>query len=277
MSVTGRALWYIESHLREDLSTDSIARAIGVSPFHLSRAFSASTGRPLMNYARARRLSEAARLLADGAPDILDVAIQAGYGSHEAFTRAFRQGLDATPERVRAEGSTRHLSLQEPLRLSATPLTPVPTPRLVNREAFLLFGLNQHYRAGANAGIPAQWGRFGPHLGHIAHEVPGVTYGVVFNVDSTNNFDYLCAVEVTDFPAQPVEFTRLRVTAQRYAVFEHREHIASIQSTFIAIWDRGLEAAGLKAIDAPVLERYDERFDPATGFGGLEIWVPVGA
>ena len=153
----------------------------------------------------------------------------------------------------------------------------VPAPRLLTHGALLLFGLSQHYSSGGNAGIPYQWSRFGPHIGHLANEVAGVSYGVVCHVDRANNFDYVCAVEVTDFPPDPPEFTRLRVPAQRYAIFEHRDHIASIQATFTAIWDRGLRAAGLQPIDAPVLERYDARFDSRTGLGGLEIWVPITA
>src|SRR5258708_3503060 len=98
MSVTAKALWYVESHLNEDLSLEAIARTTGVSGFHLSRAFAVSTGISLGEYIRARRLSEALRSLAAGAPNILAVAIDAGYGSHEAFTRAFRQHFSITPE-----------------------------------------------------------------------------------------------------------------------------------------------------------------------------------
>jgi AraC family transcriptional regulator len=275
VSVTAEALWFIESHLGDDLPLDRIARAATVSPFHLCRAFSASTGCSVAAYIRARRLSLAARALAAGAPAILSVALDAGYGSHEAFTRAFRQQFDATPEDVRARASTCHLQLQEPLRMNPTTIPGIPAPRVITREALLVFGLNQHYAAGANAGIPSQWHRFGPHIGHITNEIAGVTYGVVFNVDAANNFDYLCGVEVTAFPADPVEFTKLRVPAGTYAVFEHRDHIASIQATFTANWERGLAEAGLTAADAPLFERYDDRFDPRTGLGGLEIWVPV--
>lgn len=275
MSVSSKALWYIESHLREDLSVDAIADAIGVSPFHLSRAFSTSTGRAIMHYTRTRRLSEAAHELAGGAPDILAVALGAGYGSHEAFTRAFRQTFDVTPEQVRTARSVRDLRLQESIRMLPTQPSPVPVPRILTHDALLLFGLNQHYASGTNAGIPFQWNRFAPHIGQIAHEVRGVSYGVVFNVDAANNFDYLCAVEVTTFPTEPADFTRLKVEAQRYAVFEHREHVSSIQATFTAIWNHGLEAAGVRAINAPVFERYDARFDGRTGLGGFEIWVPI--
>ena len=65
-----------------------------------------------MRYARARRLTEAARVLAKGAPDILNVALEADYGSHEAFTRAFRDHFGMTPEAVR----TRHPSTNSSFR-----------------------------------------------------------------------------------------------------------------------------------------------------------------
>ena len=56
-----------------------------------------------MRYLRARRLSVAARALVNGVPDIFSVALDVGYGSHEAFTRAFRERFGVTPESVRAE------------------------------------------------------------------------------------------------------------------------------------------------------------------------------
>lgn len=55
-----------------------------------------------MQYVRERRLTEAARTSANGAPDILNVALNAGCNSHEAFTRAFRDHFGITPEALRA-------------------------------------------------------------------------------------------------------------------------------------------------------------------------------
>src|SRR6185312_8616815 len=92
----------------------------GVSRFHLSHAFLARTGRPLMTYVRGRRLTEAARALAKGAPDILTVALDAGYNSHEAFTRAFRDQFGLTPEAVREQGHVRQLNLVEALTMDET-------------------------------------------------------------------------------------------------------------------------------------------------------------
>lgn len=275
-TVTGRALWFIESHLAdEDLSLERIASAVGVSTFHLCRAFAGATGQPVAAYARARRLSLAAETLAAGAPDILAVALDARYESHEAFTRAFRKHFQTTPESVRAQAATGTLRLQEPLRMNPSSVQPVAPPRIVTHPERVIVGLTQHYAAGANAGIPSQWSRFAPHIGHISNEMTGVTYGVVYNVDPDNNFDYLCGVEVRAVERTPPDCTVLRVPAATYAVFVHTGHISTVQATFAAIWEHGLTAAGVRSAEAPVLERYDERFDPRTGLGGLEIWVPI--
>src|ERR1700738_340053 len=103
MNPAQKALWFIESHLGDALTLDEIAAIGGVSRYHMVRAFAAATGLSVMRYVRARRLSEAARALANGAPDILGVALDADYGSHEAFTRAFRDHFGITPEALRAQ------------------------------------------------------------------------------------------------------------------------------------------------------------------------------
>src|SRR4051794_4899338 len=119
----GKALWFIESHFAEEISLDDVAAAAGVSRYHMSRAFSVATGQSVMRYARARRLTESAKALANGAPDILRVAIDAGYGSHEAFTRAFRDQFGITPEMFREQATTEHPLLLEPIRMDETLLT----------------------------------------------------------------------------------------------------------------------------------------------------------
>src|SRR5579864_7910078 len=111
-----RALWFIENRIAGEISLQAIAASAGVSSHHLARAFGAATGQSLMRYARGRRLSEAARSLSAGAPDILAVALDAGYGSHEAFTRAFREQFGVTPEECRIAGNLGHLKLVEPIR-----------------------------------------------------------------------------------------------------------------------------------------------------------------
>jgi len=275
MNPTEKALWFVESHLPAKISLDDVAASSGVSRFHVTRAFGAATGRSVMGYMRARRLSEAARKLAGGARDILSVALDAGYGSHEAFTRAFRDQFGTTPELVRAQGSTSNLDLVEPILMDSSFLTTLEPPRFETSRPFLIAGLGERYSCQASAGIAMQWQRFGPYIGHIPGEVAGVAYGVCVNGDDAGNFDYVVGIEVTDFSDLPRDFYRVRVPAHKYAVFAHREHISTIRRTVNTIWNKWLPASGHEIADAPNFERYGPEFDARSGNGGLEIWVPI--
>jgi len=276
MNPAQKALWYIESHLADPLTLEQIAVIGGVSRFHMVRAFAAATGLSVMRYVRTRRLSEAARALAGGAPDILHLALDADYGSHEAFTRAFRDHFGVTPEAVRSSTRLDNLRLQEPIVMDSTLTDKLEPPRFETGKPLLVAGISErctHENGGA--GIPNQWQRFHQKVGDIPDRVGQVAYGVCCNGDDSGNFDYIAGVEVSDFSDLPREFSRVRIPEQRYAVFTHRDHISSIRRTVNTIWNHWLPASGLNAADAPSFERYDENFDPLTGNGGLEIWVPV--
>jgi len=270
-----KALWFIESHLADALTLDEIAGIAGVSRFHLVRAFGAATGFSVMRYVRARRLTEAARALARGAPNILNVALDADYGSHEAFTRAFRDHFGVTPEAVRSSTCLDHLKLQEPIQMDSTLTDNLQAPRFVTAKAFLVAGVGGRFSQENGAGIPGVWQRFQQTVAHIPGRIGQVAYGVCCNGDDAGNFDYIAGVEVSEFSDLPREFSRVRIPEQRYAIFTHREHISTIRRTVNTIWNHWLPTSGLKIADAPNFERYGENFDPATGNGGLEIWVPI--
>ena len=275
MNPAHKALWFIESHLADELTLDEIAAIGGVSRFHMVRAFAAATGLSVMRYVRARRLSEAARALAGGAPDILTLALDADYGSHEAFTRAFRDHFGVTPEAVRTSTRIDHIKLQEPILMDSTVTDNLQAPSFETSKPLLIAGIGERYTCENGAAIPAQWQRFHQSVDRIPGRAGKVAYGVCCNGDDAGNFDYIAGVEVADFSDLPREFSRVRVPQQRYAVFAHREHISTIRRTVNTIWNQWLPSSGLKAADAPNFERYDENFDPQTGNGGLEIWVPV--
>jgi AraC family transcriptional regulator len=275
MNPAQKALWFIESHLADQLTLDQIAGGAGISRFHLVRAFAAATGLSVMRYVRARRLSEAARALAGGAPDILTLALGADYGSHEAFTRAFRDHFGVTPEIVRSSTCLGKLTLQEAIVMDSTLIDNLQAPRFQTGKAFLVAGIGERYTCDSSAAIPGQWQRFHQSVENIPGRVGKVAYGVCSNGDDAGNFDYIAGVEVSDFSDLPREFSRVRIPEQRYAVFTHRDHISTIRRTVNTIWNHWLPASGLKAADAPNFERYDENFNPLTGNGGLEIWVPV--
>ena len=276
MNPAQKALWFIESHLADALTLDDIAGIAGVSRFHLVRAFATATGFSVMRYVRVRRLSKAAQALAAGAPDILSLALDADYGSHEAFTRAFRDHFGMTPEAVRAGACLGHLKLQEPIVMDSTLLENLKPPRFEISKPLLVAGIGErctHENGGA--GIPNQWQRFHQKVDEIPDRVGKIAYGVCCNGDDSGNFDYIAGVEVSDFSDLPREFSRVRIPEQKYAVFTHAEHISTIRRTTNTIWNHWLPVSGMKAADAPSFERYDENFDPATGNGGLEIWIPV--
>jgi AraC family transcriptional regulator len=277
MNPVGKALWFIESHFSAQLSLEEIAAMGGVSRYHMTRAFGVATGHSVMRYVRGRRLTESARALCNGAPDILAVAIEAGYGSHEAFTRAFREQFGATPEEVRAQRSLDNLKLVEPVKMDETPNTNLAPPRFVDGKLLLIAGVGERYDCAGSAGIPAQWQRFLPHFGRVPGQIGKVAYGVCCNGDDDGNFDYICGVEVPDFSRLPPEFSRVRIPPQRYAVFTHKGHISTIRGTWNAIWNHWMATSGHERADAPDFERYGENFDSVTGYGGLEIWIPVRA
>lgn len=275
MHAAHKALWFVEANSRKSYTLDDIAAACHVSPFHLTRAFAALTGQSLMRYVRARRLSEAAHQLAAGASDILGLALDMGYGSHEAFTRAFREHFGLTPEQVRTEGKCNHLTLTEPIYMSTTPAKTLEDPRIVKSTPMTLAGLAERYDCNDPSAIPALWQKFGAHIGRIPHEVKGVAYGACYNFDNEGFYDYMACVEVTATSDLPQGFRTLNVPAQKYAVFTHREHIAGIRETFAAIWGSWFPSSEHKSVEGVTLERYGPEFDPRTGMGGLEIWVPI--
>jgi AraC family transcriptional regulator len=275
MNPINSALWYIESHLASDLSLESVAAQVNVSPYYLTRAFQVLSGLSIMRYVRGRRLSVAARSLAAGAPDVLSVALDAGYGSHEAFTRAFRDQFGMTPEAVRTQRHVDNLAIVEPIAMTHQHLTQLEPPRFESGKALLLAGIGARYKCDNKAGIPSQWEKFLTYFGNIPDQVGKTAYGVVYNVDDAGNMEYLCAAQVRDFSRTPPELSTLRIGPQRYVIFKHREHISTISGTFAAIWGQWLPESGHEAVDAPVLEVYGPEFDAKSGQGGLEVWVPI--
>ena len=159
--------------------------------------------------------------------------------------------------------------------MDSTMLDHLKPPRFETAKAILVAGPMERISCDNGAAIPGLWQRFHQEVADIPARVGQVAYGVCCNGDDAGNFDYIAGVEVADFSDLPRRFGRIRIGEQRYAVFTHADHVASIRRTVSTIWNQWLPASGLKAADAPSFERYDARFDPVTGNGGFEIWVPV--
>lgn len=118
-------------------------------------------GEPISRYLRLRRLSTAAITLAAGETDILNLALSIGYGSHEAFTRAFKDHFAATPDQVRAKGHTDDLTLTEAIALEQqSKATNLEAPRLEHLDEMQLVGFSRYYPFDKGPEIPDQWQSF---------------------------------------------------------------------------------------------------------------------
>ena len=152
-------------------------------------------------------------------------------------------------------------------------------PRIENSKAFRIAGLREHYTPETMKNIAGLWQRFAPHIGNIPGQVGQVAYGLCFNALSPDGMDYLAGVEVSSASGLPGDFSVASISVQKYAVFSHRQHVSKIYQTLEAI-DKWLPGSGLEVAcetkEAPnFFERYSEEFDPRTGLGGMEIWVPI--
>jgi AraC family transcriptional regulator len=274
MSFPDKALWIIERNSAQPLTLDGIATACGVSRSHLAHAFGTATGLSVMQYVRARRLSAAARALAAGAPDILSLALDAGYGSHEAFTRAFRDRFQHTPESVRERRSVDGLALVEPLELRPQVNIRLDPPRFVDGQTIRVVGLAERCSFDRTIAIPAQWQRFMECYGAIPYRDP-IPIGVNYSADDDGQFVYMCGAEVHRFGEHSGELVQLEIRPRQYAVFEHRGHVSTIYETYRSIWNEAMATTGRVVADAPVIERHNSTFDPRTGEGGLTLWIPL--
>lgn len=95
-----RTIDYIEDNLKKPMTLEDCARVSGYSKFHFHRVFSIHLGLTMMEYIRKRRLSHAMLDVINGRR-ILDIALDYGYSSERAFSRAFLQEFGQIPSRCR--------------------------------------------------------------------------------------------------------------------------------------------------------------------------------
>jgi predicted transcriptional regulator YdeE len=167
-----------------------------------------------------------------------------------------------TPELREQEAAVRAISM----KLNA--------PRFANAPERIIAGFNATYAFNDTSNIPAQWDYFAPHIGKVPGQQGTETFGVSWNC-TKNSFDYLAGVAVANDANLGSEYIAVRLPARRYAIFQHTGNIATIKTTFDTICNQWVPECGLKVANAPWLERYTEAFDPKTGDGGFEIWLPL--
>jgi AraC family transcriptional regulator len=163
--------------------------------------------------------------------------------------------------------------------MKQSPAMQLEAPRFENGKSLRIVGFREHYTSATMKNMPGLWQRFAPHIGNIPGQVGRVAYGLCFNALSPDGVDYLVGVEASVSSDLPGDFSVAAIPAQEYAVFAHREHVSRLHETLDAI-DKWLPGSGLEVAcetaDAPnFFERYSEEFNPRTGMGGMEVWLPV--
>ena len=94
---------YLQEHLADDVRLDDLAGLLGISSFHLCRAFRKATGMPPHRWRMQRRVERARQMLADGDLPVAEIALSVGYDDPSQFAAAFRKIVGVSPAQYRRE------------------------------------------------------------------------------------------------------------------------------------------------------------------------------
>jgi len=94
---------HIEANLAEDINITALADSFWISSWHFQRLFKSLVSDTLGGYVRGRRLTAAARLLLETRKGIIDIALDVGFTTPEAFSRSFKAYFEQTPKAFRAQ------------------------------------------------------------------------------------------------------------------------------------------------------------------------------
>ncbi len=277
-------LRYIEDNLPKRVTIADVARAAGYSAYHYCRLFHSLTGDSVMGYTRKRRLTVAAQQLTNCANTrLIDLALDCGFESQAAFTRAFKRHFGLPPGAVRKSGRVWLPRCRWPLdgrTLAHLAETLTMTPRFKERDDITFVGLREDASIKAGVDGPGLWRHFGPLIEKIPHRRGTHTLGVIEVLDKqAGAFAYTAAVEVERVGKLATGLTSKTLKGGRFAVFTHKLASCDIggelRRTFGYIYGTWVPNSGVKLRAHYDLELYDERFDPKTISGEVDIWVPV--
>lgn len=284
-----RVLAHIDEHIDQPLDLPRLAQVAHFSSFHFHRLFAAWMGETLGDYLRRRRLEVAAmRMIAQPRLPVLTVALSVGWGSGEAFARAFKTRFGCSPSQWRAL-SKNDQALRNPSQallhapaddaLSDSPSLESPMQVQLIDRAPTRIAYRRHVGP-YGAPIHAFWmNEVAPWIQtHGLHRQP--RYGISHDDPSITDAAlcrYDAAVEVpTDFvPGAGAFVTTL--PGGRYAsmpFFGTSQEIGAAWQGLLRDW---LAGSGLQLDARPCFEYYapDARYEPETGRFGCDIVVPV--
>ncbi len=285
IAALNRLVAFIEDHLTEEIDIAGLTSSLSTTEYHLRRMFSSLAGMPLSEYVRRRRMAVAAADVLGGGGDLLGIALRYGYGSTEAFGRAFRAVHGIGPGEARLNGGPLRIQAQLRFRLTIEGNTTMDT-RIVDRPAFRLVGHSArvpliHHEA--NPRIQAHIASL-PEAEHIrlkglSNTEPAGLLQVSADVDPDytegSELTYLHGVAVSETTPVPEGLSAIEVPAGTWAMFRTAgPYPAALQSTWAATATDWFPSNPWRLRPGPsvvaVLHRASD-FSTAS----CELWLPV--
>jgi AraC family transcriptional regulator len=276
-----KILSYIEANLDKDIYLDDIIELTKLSKFHFIRIFKALTGVTLNEYIRRRKLSKAACELVETRKSIIDIAIFYGYGSQEAFTRAFKDMYGLTPKAYRVNkmhfANLDQVAFNEEI-LKKKIIDDEINPIFIKKGIMTIVGM-QYRGRNENKEIPKLWSRFVPRVTEIKNVLNGsISYGYeTYTEDSkeSGEFTYIAGIEVACRDIVPQGMVTIEIPANQYAVFPISAIIEDVPQTIKRIYSKLLFELKLEPCDTYDFELFDETFTPNDYASKYYLYIPI--
>ncbi|WP_405786899.1 AraC family transcriptional regulator [Streptomyces sp. NBC_00029] len=278
-----QALDHLEGCLTQEVDIPEVARIAAVSEYHFRRMFSTLAGMPLPVYVRRRRMTLAGADVLAGELTLLDVAVRYGYGSGEAFARAFRSVHGIGPGEARRTGAVLTAQPRMSFRVVVEGRTAMRY-RIVEKEPFRIVGRKARVplvHEGVNEAAAA-------HLESLdrqaivrmkelpAQEPEGILSAAVHLTDSREEgteVDYWIGV-VTGAGATAEELDALDVPAGTWAVFDnHGPYPSALQELWRDVFTQWFPSNPYTSRPGPELLR-TQPVEPGTETDS-QLWIPV--
>ncbi|MFE0130892.1 GyrI-like domain-containing protein [Streptomyces sp. NPDC059037] len=276
------ALDHIESHLDQRIEVTDLARIAMTSEYHFRRMFSALAGISLSEYIRRRRLTVAGAEVLAGERTLLDIAVRYGYGSGEAFARAFRAVHGVGPGEARRDGAALHAHPRMSFRLIVEGSSSMRY-RVVEKDEFQVVGKKVRVplvHVGMNPaiadfirGIDAETMQ---RVRALSDQQPEGIVGVSDNLDLSRaegtELDYYHAVVTAT--AAPEDLDALAVPAGTWAVFENSGPFPeSLQYLWRDVFTQWFPSNPYESRPGPEILR--TRLSQDAAQADAELWIPV--
>ncbi|MEU8530397.1 MULTISPECIES: AraC family transcriptional regulator [Streptomyces] len=276
------ALDHIEAHLDGTIEVAALARIATTSEYHFRRMFSALAGMPLSEYVRRRRLTVAGAEVLAGERTLLEIAVRYGYGSGEAFARAFRAVHGIGPGDARRTGAALRAQQRISFRLVIEGRSTMRY-RVVQKEQFRIVGRKARVplvHEGPNTAIADFVRGIGQEtvqrIAALSDQEPKGIVGVSDDLDPSRaegtELDYYHGV-VTGAEA-PDDLDELVVPAGTWAVFDHSGPFPeSLQHLWRDVFTQWFPSNPYHSRPGP--EILSVRLAPGGAEADAELWIPV--